>query len=105
MYVDYTSYWSETDDEAPDLDEEIDNDPSCIGGCICSACVKEKSDVQKTRLRMWEAYKDIDPFVTESLKLESSDIHMELGVDVNHRYLVCSSVLGCLNLISREWSE
>ena len=102
--MDCTSYWrNQTDDEPPDLDEEVDNDPSCIGGCGCSICANGRSEIQLARLQMWKTYDDIDPLKIDNLTLEAHNTHAELGIDSNHRYLICTHVLGGLNLKTRNW--
>lgn len=53
---------------------------------------------------MWKKYDNIDPFETKSLELEETDTDAKLGVDKDHRYLICTPVLGGLVLKTRAWS-
>ncbi|KUI68921.1 ATPase family AAA domain-containing protein 3 [Cytospora mali] len=105
VYVDSTSYWGDGTDEAPPSLGSIDNDPSNIGGCTCSVCTSKRSEAQLTRLQLWKGYEDIDPFDIESLELEDRDTNTRLGIDKNHRYLICTPVIGGLVLKKRTWEK
>ncbi|KUI55018.1 ATPase family AAA domain-containing protein 3 [Cytospora mali] len=105
VYVDSTSYWRDGTDEAPPSLGSIDNDPSNIGGCTCSVCTSKRPEAQLTRLQLWKGYEDIDPFDVESLELEERDTNARLGIDKNHRYLICTPVIGGLVLKKRTWEK
>lgn len=104
VYVDYTSYWSNgKEDSPPSLGEDVDNDASNIGGCACLVCSSKRSETQLTRSQLWKTYDDIDPFELDSLKLDEHNTSTRLGIDKNHRYLICTPVLGGLVLKKRTW--
>lgn len=107
MYVDSTSYWRlrEDEDDEPPVLGNVDKDSSNIGGCVCSVCISNMSDTQRRRLRMWKSYDDIDPFDTNSLELHDDDTDPSLGIDKDHRYLICTPMLGGLALKKRTWEK
>lgn len=107
MYVDTTSYWrlQEDEDEEPPELGDVDNDSFNIGGCVCSVCTSNMSDTQRRRLRIWKPYDDIDPFETKSLDLDSEETNSSLGIDKDHRYLICTPMLGGFALKKRTWEK
>lgn len=51
----------------------------------------------------FDEYMGIDPKSTKSLELDETYWDSKMGIDQDHRYLVCSHTLGGLALKTRKW--
>jgi hypothetical protein len=113
MFVDCSSYWdSETTAERPKIGLVDDTNSDLVedhrSGCNCSDCEKIRETrfqwrEQRSQNLTWKDYDMIDPSGTLDLPKES--LNPELGIDVNHRYLICTHVLGAFVLKTRTWSK
>lgn len=114
VYVDCASYWAAMREDRVDRDDDdkipgpkvfhySDNVSGLPpGGCSCDVCRKK---LQGVKCGPFDGYWKIDPDVTKSLELDESQWNSTLGIDKDHRYLICSHILGGLDLKNRRWGK
>ncbi|KAL1851352.1 hypothetical protein Daus18300_012598 [Diaporthe australafricana] len=111
VFVDCDSYWAKISEDDGD---DITSGPSLyhfsddyqytksIVDCTCSAC---KDKMKEEKRGPFDSYWAIDPRETKSLELDESHWNSTLGIDEDHRYLICNHLLGGLVLKNRRWEK
>ncbi|KAI0376345.1 hypothetical protein F5Y04DRAFT_285993 [Hypomontagnella monticulosa] len=97
VYVDPSSYYSQYPRNAPVV-SDIDDMGEGLAKCTCEDCRGRR--VHPPPGFPWASYDLIDPSVEEDLAIEATGVR-----DVNHRYLLCASVLWGFVLKSRDWEK